>query len=119
MEATEITKLFVGIVFGSFVFGEIVLYLVDKERRKIHTEEKPLDIQIYLGWLERALYILAWHLNESAFIPAWLALKTAGNWKSWEDGQKGRQRFLVFLYGSGLSVLAAGGGIWLIWFLPS
>jgi hypothetical protein len=118
MEAVQVTKVLVGIIFGSLVFGELVFYLVDKERRKVDVNEKPVDIQIYLGWVERTLFILSWYLSVPAFIPAWLALKTAGNWKSWEEGQAGRHRFLIFLYGSALSILAAGGGIWIMQLLP-
>lgn len=57
---------------------------------------------VYVGVVERILYVASLQLAAPEFIGIWLALKVAGGWKRWSER---RQIFQVFLIGSGFSVL--------------
>ncbi len=59
-----------------------------------------------VGWVELVLYSLAIASCRAEFIPAWLLIKVAGNYKLWHDAS-GRSRFQRFLIGSGISILVA------------
>ncbi len=66
-----------------------------------------------LGYVERTLYTLSWHVGAPQFIVVWLGLKTAVQWHRWQQagGQlPGRHVYNVFLVGSALSLLYASGG---------
>ena len=57
---------------------------------------------VYVGVVERVLYVAALQSGVPEFIGLWLALKVAGEWKRWAERRK---IFQVFLIGSGFSVL--------------
>ena len=56
---------------------------------------------VLLGCLESVLYPSAMLLGESGFIGIWLALKVAGQWRTWG---KDRRHFVLFLIGNALIV---------------
>jgi hypothetical protein len=107
--------------FSSIFFPDIFIPRIQnkmREKLKIEDEKKEwYQLPKYLGWTERALYWLFWFLLQPhfvQFIGVWLALKTAGGYKVWlgSDGEeqfkfhKGRAKFIIFLIGSGLSIIS-------------
>lgn len=63
-----------------------------------------------LGVLERFLYVAALLQGYAEFVGVWLALKVAGGWKGWTEGEEGihgRHLFNSTLIGSGLSLVWA------------
>lgn len=87
----------------------IVFYFVQTLRcaTKLRREGVDLVLPALVGMLETILYLAAFLGNRPEFIGLWLGLKTAGGWKQWTEDDKGRRRFLIFLLGSGMSVLIA------------
>lgn len=80
-------------------------------------EPRNAWLPILVGFFESILYPTAWLVGRLEFIGFWIALKTAGQWKAWQQGvqddpHEGRRRFLVFLIASALSLLFASLGFW-------
>jgi len=61
----------------------------------------------FVGFCEAVLYPTSFLLNKAEFIGVWLALKVAGQWKLWQEGQEGRRRFNRFLVGNAVSIFVA------------
>ena len=72
----------------------------------LRIRHEPLIMMV--GVLERILYSAAWQFGKGEFIAVWLALKVAGQWKSWTGDHSGRNigRTLLnlFLIGNGFSI---------------
>ena len=120
----------VGIVFG-YLFAIIIGHLaVSRVYKAIWEntgwiEKKENQRFVYapalVGLVERALYVAAAQLNSPEFIAVWLAIKVAGQWKTWEEGAdtedgpiRGQVFFNFFLVGTGFSIAYALVGFTLI-----
>jgi hypothetical protein len=75
------------------------------------------------GLVERALFTPAIVTGNGGFIAVWLALKVTAQWKSWGVNQtgsttgrvvKGREVFVNFILGTGLSIAIAATGAFAI-----
>ena len=71
---------------------------------------------VYVGIIERILYVSSLQLGTEEFIGLWLGLKVAGGWTRWSEKRK---IFQIFLIGSGLSVMYAAVGFKLIGWLQN
>ena len=103
----------------STVGGAIVLWLViDKltwgwlVKKGIRPKEQR-SLTMFLGIVERSLYTTAFLLNQPGFVAVWLALKVASRWKRWEEVGD-RATYNLFLIGSGLSLIMAYVGAWVV-----
>lgn len=97
-------------------FSLVVLRRITGFATTVEYEPRNAWLPILVGFCESILYPTAWLVGKLEFVGFWVALKTAGQWKAWQDGQNhaGRRRFLVFLIGSALSLLFASLGFWFI-----
>lgn len=71
------------------------------------------QIALWLGIVERILYIFALLMGAWSWIAVWLGVKIGANWKKWTQGSN-RAGLDLFLLGSGLSILVAILCAWLI-----
>lgn len=104
-------SVFVGHCFTKKVVGHLDVAIKDQDRQFRWLAEG-------VGYVERTLYTASWIMGEKGFIPVWLALKVAAQWKRWTDGEPptGRAVFSVFLIGNGLSIsYAVVGAKWVEW----
>ncbi len=60
-----------------------------------------------VGACEAVLYPFLLIINKPDFIGGWLAIKVGGNWKIWQEGHSGRNRFNMFLIGNAVSIIIA------------
>ena len=70
-----------------------------------------------VGLVERTLYTASWLVARPEFIAVWLAIKTVSDWTAWREDQEGipgRAIFNVVLIGSGLSILWASVGAFVV-----
>lgn len=72
------------------------------------------------------LYVVSFQVTAIEFIGVWLALKVAGQWRQWNEGQTldndikitGREIFNTFLIGNALSIIYAIVGAKIIeWYI--
>ena len=98
-----------------FVFTKCLLPRLEKLR------DRPLDtrhrvLTPYVGLVERILYMTAFMIGAYQFIGVWLGVKAAVRWGALA-GHPDRRDIgddQVWLIGSGLSVLLAFLGAWLV-----
>jgi hypothetical protein len=98
-----------GYAFAVFIGAVAIHLLVYEGLRKIGmsatTDKDAMTNQwtaVYIGVIERILYIAALQLGVREFIGFWLAVKVAGGWNRWAERRK---IFHLFLIGSGYSIL--------------
>lgn len=105
-----IVKIALVNLFAITVFGWLAIYFpIRLILKRLHTknltgtnwEARAGD---WLGFLERVLYIITIANGVYAFVPVWLALKVAANWKSWTESTP-RYHFNAFLIGSAISLI--------------
>lgn len=113
----RLLALYVFTMFGSHVvtfFSLVGLRRLAELAQPVEYEARNAWLPILVGFCESILYPTAWLVGRLEFIGFWIALKTAGQWKAWQNGDdhQGRRRFLVFLIGSALSLLFASLGFW-------
>lgn len=110
-------SLFVGHFFTKPVVSEMHKTLGEswaKERQSFAWHPSVI------GYIERTLYTTAWNLGKPEFIAVWLALKVAGQWKTWTEYViVNEEKYKVVLYiifpvGNGLSILYALTGSMII-----
>lgn len=106
-------------MFGSHIltyFPLVGLRCLTGLNKAVEYDRRNAWLPILVGFCESILYPTAWLVDRPDFIAFWIALKTAGQWKAWQNGaeHEGRRRFLVFLIGSALSLLFASLGFWLM-----
>ena len=93
-----------------FVFGWLAIYfpirplLKRLHRRNMGGTNWEARAGDWLGFLERVLYIITIANGVYAFVPVWLGLKVAANWKSWTEATP-RYYFSAFLIGSAISLI--------------
>jgi hypothetical protein len=83
----------------------------------ISGDKRNENLPRIVGLLEAFLYPTALLAGFPEFIGVWLVLKVAGSWSGWQDPEKGRALFQVFLVGTALSLAygaAAGVGMQLV-----
>ncbi len=123
----ELSLRVIGIYIISFVLSVFLpdYYIPEilKRCRKILGEvkdekDKWRSLPKFLGQIERALFwafLLLFPSQFAIFLATWLALKTAGGYQIWHKPEgkedkhaihKGRAKFIMFLIGSGLSILS-------------
>ena len=120
-----LTPLILAVLLASFLFHHPIKFLMDKYRKDIYPSPKYSELSSDLGKIERALYVLAIVFQQAPFIAFWLGLKVAIRWKSWngatkatdDEAQTARARYLIFLIGNGLSLLAAVVSVMIVWML--
>ena len=111
-----------GVVLGHSLVGMVVDQMYENFARYMKQDlvkdgirPQPWVPQI-TGVVERILFISALLMGHASFIGVWLAVKTASQWKFWNE-EKTRTRFQIFLIGNGLSILYAATGykiiVWL------
>ena len=109
-------------------FSRLSLYLIERDLgvKKVGVSHTRADMPLFVGAIERALYLGSWLSGHAEFIGVWLALKVAGGWSGWASGLdapiapgsknkvriEGRLLFNTHLIGAGLSVLqSVGAGV--------
>lgn len=106
--------LLVSAMASYFLIYEIVrfskLYVKNKapDNKKSEFEPKYPQLTRWFGVVEILIYTSSLMLGYPEFIAVWLSLKVAGNWKDWsEAGQEARAKFVIFLLGTGISLLVS------------
>ena len=114
-----------AVFFGDMIIRPLVSRARNHVDEYIKREQHFPEQSRWLGMVERALYVLSWYAGQVLFIGLWLTLKVAVQWSSWkipddpkipldENGrtaQRARARFLIFLWGSGLSILISAWSV--------
>lgn len=100
-----------AIIFGSFL-GDFIIHPICRLMKSSAERENDNNDGVtfsssWLGMVERGIYVSSWLVGFPQFIAVWLTLKTVSKWGRWNDDKKGRAAFLVFLTGTGLSLLFA------------
>lgn len=62
---------------------------------------------LILGSVELLAYPIAILIGRPEAIVLWLGIKTAGTWKEWQEGWRGRNRFNLFLIGNAAVIFLA------------
>lgn len=92
------------IIYYSLLCVRLLFDLIPKKEMSAKNIWPP----ILVGFCESILYPTSFLVGKPEFIAIWLALKTAGQWKLWQEGHKdlyeGRRYFQMFLIGNALSV---------------
>lgn len=88
------------LLIGGLVIAHLMLRLRGKRVGEVwHTAEA--------GFVEKAIYFIAFSISQPIFAGAWVALKVAARWEKWGT-QPGL--FNTFAIGTGLSLLFAVAG---------
>ena len=112
-----------AIIIGCWCIGTVVDGLWRAEAgNPSDTKVRPAGyLSALVGFVERALFVATLQMGRGEFIGVWLALKVAGQWKRWGEGETidnrkvdGRIFYNIFLIGSGLSIAYAFVGAQLI-----
>lgn len=114
VDYTLVTVIKISLIYliAIFVFGWLVVYFpirpILKQLHNRHLSGTNWEARAgdWLGFLERVLYIITIANGILGFVPVWLALKVAANWKSWNESTP-RYHFSAFLIGSAISLILA------------
>ena len=95
--------------------GHIVTSFVTQKLRKQIKDAPPGKFTIYLGYLERFAFTVAWAIDMPVFIMGWLAIKMAGRWVANENRSNQNKDWQVgiinlFLIGNLISLIFAVTG---------
>jgi hypothetical protein len=106
-----------GLIFASLVGQALILPMMKNLWVGVYGKGRAPSVQrhqehpMMIGVMERALYYGAWVFGKPEFIGVWLAIKIAGQWSRWAQGEyiaprkvPGRSFFNVFLVGTGFSI---------------
>lgn len=100
-----------GVFLGGAIASHVVIFYLLRGVRHLYGLAKPPDLTaenqwppILTGFSESFLYPTAWLVGKPEFIGILLALKAAGQWKFWQEGYSGRNRYQMFLLGNALSI---------------
>lgn len=107
---------FVGYFYGIMIAHFCISCIIKQLWKSIPDQPKKNRwLAGIVGWIERALFIIAILNCAYGFIGIWLILKAAAQWRRYSDTQsKGKIASNIFIIGSGLSVIFAIVGAKLI-----
>lgn len=97
-----------GVVIAHFLIKKVTVQLWKTVNENYKRSDGTLSM--VQGFVERTLYIIAFQIEKPEFVGVWVALKVASQWKKWSE----KTGYNIFLTGSGLSIIYALVGAYLI-----